>query len=79
MLIVGGGFNGCELAMDFCRAGKAVTLIDNTPYSGVVNTTEVSGRLQRRLTEMGVHLLLKSRVPGLERRILAFWQRWTAA
>ncbi len=29
VLIVGGGLIGSELAMDFCRAGKAVTLIDN--------------------------------------------------
>ena len=28
VLIVGGGLIGSELAMDFCRAGKAVTLID---------------------------------------------------
>ncbi|MDN7208850.1 FAD-dependent oxidoreductase, partial [Klebsiella pneumoniae] len=30
VLIVGGGLIGCELAMDFCRAGKAVTVVDNS-------------------------------------------------
>ncbi|WP_171840623.1 FAD-dependent oxidoreductase, partial [Salmonella enterica] len=30
VLIVGGGFIGSELAMDFCRAGKTVTLMDNS-------------------------------------------------
>ncbi len=29
VLIIGGGLIGSELAMDFCRAGKMVTLIDN--------------------------------------------------
>ena len=29
VLIIGGGLIGSELAMDFCRAGKAVTLIDS--------------------------------------------------
>ncbi len=28
---------------------------------------------------MGVHLLLKSQLQGLEKQILAFWQRWTAS
>jgi NADPH-dependent 2,4-dienoyl-CoA reductase/sulfur reductase-like enzyme len=29
VLIIGGGLIGSELAMDFCRAGKAVTLVDS--------------------------------------------------
>jgi nitric oxide reductase FlRd-NAD(+) reductase len=29
VMIVGGGLIGTELAMDFCRAGKAVTLVDH--------------------------------------------------
>jgi nitric oxide reductase FlRd-NAD(+) reductase len=28
-MIVGGGLIGTELAMDFCRAGKSVTLVDH--------------------------------------------------
>lgn len=40
VLIVGGGLIGSELAMDFCRAGKAVTLIDNAAsILGVINAT----------------------------------------
>ncbi|XPE37041.1 FAD-dependent oxidoreductase [Shigella flexneri] len=29
VMIVGGGLIGSELAMDFCRAGKSVTLVDH--------------------------------------------------
>ncbi|EGE4653853.1 NADH:flavorubredoxin reductase NorW [Salmonella bongori serovar 40:z35:-] len=67
VLIVGGGLIGSELAMDFCRAGKAVTLIDNAAsILASLMPPEVSSRLQHRLTDMGVHLLLKSQLQGLE-------------
>ncbi|HAY5163812.1 TPA: NADH:flavorubredoxin reductase NorW [Shigella flexneri] len=68
VLIVGGGLIGSELAMDFCRAGKAVTLIDNAAsILASLMPPEVSSRLQHRLTGMGVHLLLKSQLQGLEK------------
>ncbi|HFZ8995414.1 TPA: NADH:flavorubredoxin reductase NorW [Citrobacter freundii] len=68
VLIVGGGLIGTELAMDFCRAGKAVTLIDNTAsILASLMPPEVSSRLQHRLTDMGVHLLLKSQLQCLEK------------
>ena len=72
VLIVGGGLIGSELAMDFCRAGKAVTLIDNAAsILASLMPPEVSSRLQHRLTEMGVHLLLKSQLQGLEKTVIA--------
>ena len=67
VLIVGGGLIGSELAMDFNRAGKTVTLVDTS--ASVLSSLmppEVSSRLQHRLTESGVHLLLKSQLHGLE-------------
>ena len=68
VLIVGGGLIGSELAMDFNRAGKAVTLIDNAAsLLASLMPPEVSSRLQHRLTDMGVHLLLKSQLLGLEK------------
>lgn len=68
VLIVGGGLIGSELAMDFCRAGKAVTLIDNAAsILASLMPPEVSSRLQHRLTDMGVHLLLKSQLQSLEK------------
>lgn len=67
VLIVGGGLIGSELAMDFTRAGKAVTLVDNTAsILATLLPPEVSSRLQHRLTEMGVHLLLNSQLLTLE-------------
>lgn len=67
VLIVGGGLIGCELAMDFCRAGKAVTVVDNAAsVLAALMPPEVSSRLQHRLTGMGVHLMLKTQLKGLE-------------
>lgn len=66
VMIVGGGLIGTELAMDFCRAGKAVTLVDHAAsILSALMPAEVSSRLQHRLTEMGVHLLLKSQIQSL--------------
>ncbi|MBE8909270.1 NADH:flavorubredoxin reductase NorW [Enterobacter asburiae] len=66
VMIVGGGLIGTELAMDFCRAGKSVTLVDHAAsILSSLMPAEVSSRLQHRLTDMGVHLLLKSQLLGL--------------
>lgn len=67
VLIIGGGLIGSELAMDFCRAGKAVTVVDNSAsILASLMPPEVSSRLQHRLTDMGIHLLLKSQLQALE-------------
>ncbi|WP_446030170.1 NADH:flavorubredoxin reductase NorW [Lelliottia amnigena] len=66
VMIVGGGLIGTELAMDFCRAGKYVTLVDHaTSILSALMPAEVSSRLQHRLTDMGVHQLLKSQLQSL--------------
>ena len=68
VLIVGGGLIGSELAMDFCRAGKSVTLLDHAAsILSALMPAEVSSRLQHRLTDMGVHLLLKSQLQSLSK------------
>lgn len=68
VMIVGGGLIGTELAMDFCRAGKSVTLVDHAAsILSALMPAEVSSRLQHRLTDMGVHLLLKSQLQNLTR------------
>ncbi|XPE42617.1 FAD-dependent oxidoreductase [Shigella flexneri] len=79
VLIVGGGLIGSELAMDFCRAGKAVTLIDNAAGIWHRDCHRKSAAACSIGSEMGVHLLLKSQLQGLEKTDLAFWQRWTAS
>lgn len=68
VLIVGAGLIGTELAMDFCRAGKAVTLVDSAAsLLSSLMPPEVSSRLQHCLTEMGVQMLLKSQLASLAR------------
>ncbi|CAI8919123.1 NADH:flavorubredoxin reductase NorW [Kosakonia quasisacchari] len=67
VLIVGAGLIGCELAMDFRRAGKTVTVLDNAAsILPSLMPPEVSGRLQHCLTAMGVRLLLQSRLVQLD-------------
>ena len=67
VMIVGAGLIGTELAMDFSRAGKTVTLLDNAAsILPALMPPEASSRLQHRLTEMGVHLMLKAQLEGLE-------------
>ncbi|QXB76001.1 NADH:flavorubredoxin reductase NorW [Enterobacter asburiae] len=68
VMIVGGGLIGTELAMDFCRAGKSVTLVDHAAsILSSLMPAEVSSRLQHRLTDMGVHVLLKSQLQSLSK------------
>lgn len=79
VMIVGGGLIGTELAMDFCRAGKSVTLVDHAAsILSALMPAEVSSRLQHRLTDMGVHLLLKSQLQSLSKPKPAFVRRSTA-
>lgn len=67
VLIVGAGLIGCELAMDFRRAGKTVTILDNAAsILPSLMPPEVSGRLQHCLTALGVRLLLQSRLVQLD-------------
>lgn len=67
VLIVGAGLIGCELAMDFRRAGKTVTVLDNAAsILPSLMPPEVSGRLQHCLTALGVRLLLQSRLMQLD-------------
>lgn len=69
VLIVGGGLIGCELAMDFCRAGKAVTVVDHAAsVLSALMPPEVSSRLQHRMIGMGIHLLLQTGLASLEQQ-----------
>jgi nitric oxide reductase FlRd-NAD(+) reductase len=68
VLIIGGGLIGCELAMDFHSAGKAVSVVDNSAsLLSSLMPPEASSRLQHKLTHSGVELLLKSQVQSLEK------------
>ncbi|MEW7313852.1 NADH:flavorubredoxin reductase NorW [Buttiauxella gaviniae] len=66
VMILGGGLIGTELAMDFCRAGKQVIVVDNSSsLLASLMPAEVSSRLQHRLNQMGVELLFNQRLESL--------------
>lgn len=66
VMILGGGLIGTELAMDFCRAGKQLILVDNAAsLLASLMPAEVSSRLQQRLNQMGVELLFNQRLESL--------------
>ncbi|WP_279047916.1 NADH:flavorubredoxin reductase NorW [Cedecea davisae] len=66
VLILGGGLIGSELAMDFCRAGKQVALVDNAGHlMASLLPPEVSGRLQSKFSRMGVELLFNQRLESI--------------
>ncbi|NIY48434.1 NADH:flavorubredoxin reductase NorW [Cedecea colo] len=66
VMILGGGLIGSELAMDFCRAGKRVIVVDNSAsLLASLMPAEVSSRLQHRLNQMGVELLFNQRLASL--------------
>lgn len=68
VMILGGGLIGTELAMDFCRAGKQVILLDNaSSLLASLIPAEVSSRLQQRLNQMGVELLFNQCLESLNK------------
>ncbi len=68
VMILGGGLIGTELAMDFCRAGKQVVLVDNAAsLLASLMPAEVSSRLQHRLNQMGVELLFNQQLESLRK------------
>lgn len=68
IMILGGGLIGTELAMDFCRAGKQVIVIDNSAsLLSSLMPVEVSSRLQHCLIQMGVELLFNQRLESLSK------------
>ena len=65
VMIVGGGLIGTELAMDFVGRVKPSPVDHAASILSALMPAEVSSRLQHRLTDMGVHLLLKSQLQHL--------------
>lgn len=69
VLILGGGLIGCELAMDMCRAGKRVTLVDKAcSLMSTLMPVEASSGLQQRLQQMGVELVFNQQLTALEQQ-----------
>lgn len=69
VLILGAGLIGSELAMDFCRAGKRVTVVDSAAsLLASLMPAEVSARLQHCLTQMGIELIFNQQLASLSQR-----------
>jgi len=67
VLILGGGWIGSELAMDMCRAGKQVTVIDKScSLLSSLMPVEASSRLQFCLQQMGVELVFNQQLVSLQ-------------
>ncbi|WP_213990948.1 NADH:flavorubredoxin reductase NorW [Sodalis sp. dw_96] len=61
ILLLGAGLIGTELAMDLTQAGKQVTLVDKAAsILASLMPAEVSARLQHRLVQQGVELILNT-------------------
>lgn len=68
VLLLGGGLIGTELAMDFNRAGKAVTVIDRASHLlAALMPPEIGARLQQRLVSAGVEMRFNSELSALGR------------
>jgi len=68
VLLIGGGLIGTEIAMDFNRAGKDVTVTDRS--AGLLASLlppEISARLQRRLMDNGVNFMFKKEITEISR------------
>lgn len=67
ILVVGGGLIGCELAMDLCRAGKQVTLVDKAPaILPALLPVHLSAPLHCALTKAGVTVLTGQQLHCIE-------------
>lgn len=68
ILMIGGGLIGTELAMDFTRAGKSVTVVDrSTNLLSALLPPEIGVRLQNRLMNSGVEFLFRNELVALSR------------
>ncbi|TFQ21090.1 NADH:flavorubredoxin reductase NorW, partial [Escherichia coli] len=68
VLILGSGLIGTELAMDFCRAGKTVTLADMAAsILSSLMPAELSSRLRHNLSASGVRVLTGTQLQSLKK------------
>lgn len=69
VLILGGGLIGSELAMDFTKAGKQVTVVDNgASLLSSLMPPEASSRLQQHLVRQGVELVFGQQLLALQQQ-----------
>jgi len=67
LLIIGAGPIGTEMAQSFNRLGTTVDVVDMAPGILMNDDPELTGILQKKLEEEGVHYYLKSSVVRVEK------------
>lgn len=68
VLMIGGGLIGTELAMDFSRAGKSVTVVERgSSLLSALLPPEIAARLQNRLMSNGVEFIFRNELSELSR------------
>lgn len=68
LLVLGGGYVGCELAQMFRRFGARVTMMDRSGHLLSREDPEVSAVIERVFRGEGIDLELEASVDGVERR-----------
>jgi pyruvate/2-oxoglutarate dehydrogenase complex dihydrolipoamide dehydrogenase (E3) component len=66
LIVVGGGYIGCELGQAFHRFGSRVTIIQKGKHLIAEEDPDVSTLLERAFTEEGIELLLNREVAAVE-------------
>lgn len=68
LVVIGGGYIGCELAQTFQRLGSQVTLLQRGKRILKKSDPDVSELMQRIFVEEGINLVLDAQVLRVERR-----------
>src|SRR5262245_10873594 len=66
MAVVGGGIIGCEYASIFTALGVAVTLVERGERLLPFVDSEIAGRLQGQLEQLGLRFLFNDSIAGVE-------------
>jgi pyruvate/2-oxoglutarate dehydrogenase complex dihydrolipoamide dehydrogenase (E3) component len=67
LLVLGGGYVGCEFGQMFRRFGAAVSIVDHAPHLLSREDPDVSGALEAALAGEGISLVLGTRAQGVRR------------
>ena len=67
LLILGGGYIGCEMAQTYHRLGRDVTLVQNAPQLLTREDPEIAGWLQRCFEDEGIVVRVGARAQRIER------------
>ncbi len=68
MVIIGGGYIGVELGTAFAKLGSQITLIEMLPSILSGMDPELIKPVERRMKEMGIRIIVSSKVANVEKR-----------